>query len=166
MTGGPVRTTVVFLMMFSVLASNARAQSPLDVGTPESAFAGGPIHLSRNAVALLRAHYQGDKVPVVPQPYRGKLDTALLGLDWSRVEAVKKELVAALGFVPALAWEQSRFVATGAIGLAEIHALDVAATGSTGLSETAVMMWLYAAAVTMTDGHKCNDEAAKGAHLD
>ncbi len=47
-----------------------------------------------------------------------------------------------------------------------MHALDVAATGSTGLSETAVMMWFYAVAVTMTDGHKCADPAAKDAHLE
>ena len=47
-----------------------------------------------------------------------------------------------------------------------MHAQDVAATGSTGLSETAVMLWFYAVAVTMTDGHKCADEAAKDAHLD
>ena len=65
-----------------------------------------------------------------------------------------------------LAWEQSRYIATGSIGMAEMHALDVAATGSTGLSETAVMLWFYSVAVTMTDGHKCVDEEAKDAHLD
>jgi hypothetical protein len=28
------------------------------------------------------------------------------------------------------------------------------------------MLWFYAAAVTLTDGHKCVDEAARDAHLD
>ena len=68
--------------------------------------------------------------------------------------------------VPALMWEQTRFVATGSLGVAEMHARDVAATGSSGLSETAVMMWFYAVAVTMTDGEKCVDTAARDAHLD
>jgi hypothetical protein len=148
------------------LTGPARAQVPLDAGTPESAFAGGPIRLSRAASASLRAQYQGDKVPIIPQPFRGKLDTALIARDWPKVEAVKKELVAAHGLVTALAWEQSRFIGTGSIGVAEVHALDVAATGSTGLAETAVMLWFYAVAVTLTDGHKCADDAAKDAHLD
>jgi len=63
-------------------------------------------------------------------------------------------------------WEQSRFIATGSIGVAEMHAQDAAATGSSGLSETAVMMWFYAVAVTMTDGHKCADESAQDTHLE
>lgn len=149
-----------------LLASTVRAQAPVDVGSPQAAFAGGPIHLSRHATVLLRQHYQGDKVPLVPQPFRGRLDTALAALDWPRVEAAKKELLEKNGPVPALTWEQSRFVATGSIGVAEMHARDVAASGSTGLSETAVMMWFYAAAVTMTDGEKCVDAAARDAHLD
>ena len=163
-----MRATLFFLILFSLNAGIAHAQSqaPLDVGSPEAAFAGGPIRLSKGAAAMLRSHYEGDRVPLIPQPFRGKLDTALLGRDWQRAEAVKQELVAARGIVMALAWEQSRFIATGAVGVAEMHALDVAATGSTGLSETAVMLWFYAAAVTLTDGHQCVDEAAKEAHLD
>jgi len=161
-----VRATLVLLLMLCCHAGLARAQTPLDVGAPESAFAGGPIHLSKNAIGVLRQHYGGDKVPLVPQPFRARLDTAMVGFDWPRVEAVKKELVAARGIVAALMWEQTRFLATGSLGVAEMHALDVAATGSTGLSETAVMLWFYANAVTMTDGHKCVDEAAKDAHLD
>jgi hypothetical protein len=161
-----MRATILLSLLFSLLTGVARAQAPLDLGSPETAFAGGPMRLSKNAIAVLRSHYQGDKVPLVPQPFRGKLDTALLGRDWARVESLKKELAAAQGVVAALAWEQSRFIATGSIGVAEMHALDVAATGSTGLSETAAMMWFYAVAVTMTDGHKCADDAAKDAHLD
>jgi hypothetical protein len=162
----------VLLLMFCVVVAGmgggpmARAQSPLDVGPPAAAFSGGPIHLSQHATALLRAHFQGDKVPLIPQPFRGRLDAALAGLDWKRAEVVKRELVEKDGPVPALMWEQTRFLATGAIGVAEMHALDVAATGSTGLSETAVMMWFYAAAVTLTDGEKCVDAAARDAHLD
>ena len=160
-----MRTTLVLLLL-CCLAGPVRAQAPLEVGSPESAFAGGPIHLSRHAAGMLRSHYQGDKVPLVPQPFRGKLDTALAGFDWPRVEATKKQLVAAQGIVPALLWEQSRFIATGSIGVAEMHALDIAATGASAMSETAVMLWFYSVAVTMTDGHKCVDEAAKDAHLD
>jgi hypothetical protein len=160
-----VRATLCLLLML-LLVGAAHAQAPLEVGSPEAAFAGGPLRLSKNALSLLRAHYQGDKVPLVPQPLRGRLDTALAGRDWPRVEALKKELIAKDGMVTALAWEQSRLVATGSIGVAEMHALDVAATGSTGLSETAVMLWFYAVAVTLTDGHECVDEAAKDAHLD
>jgi hypothetical protein len=156
------------LLLFAVASGAADAQValPLDVGSPEAAFAGGPIKLSKISAALLRAHYLGDKVPLVPQPWRGRLDAALLGGDWPRAEAVKKELITARGIVQALAWEQSRFVATGSVGVAEMHALDLAATGSSGVSETSVMMWLYAVAVTMTDGHKCVDDAAKDAYLD
>jgi hypothetical protein len=161
-----VRATLLILLILAALAGPAHAQAPLEVGSPESAFAGGPIKLSRNSLVVLRAHFQGDKVPIVPQPFRGKLDAALLGRDWPHVEALKKELIAKDGLVAGLAWEQSRFIATGSIGIAEMHALDVAATNNTGLSETAVMLWFYAAAVTMTDGHKCADDAAKDAHLD
>jgi hypothetical protein len=161
-----VRATLVLLLLFGLCTGEAHAQAALDVGAPEAAFAGGPIHLSKLQATLLRSQYQGDKVPLIPQPFRGKLDTALMGHAWQRVDAVKKDLVAAHGVAAALAWEQSRFVATGAIGVAELHALDIAATGASAISETAVMMWFYAVAVTMTDGHKCVDEAAKDAHLD
>jgi hypothetical protein len=161
-----VRAILVILVVAGLLTASARAQSPLELGTPETAFAGGPIRLSRTAAAMLRSHYENDKVPLVPQPYRGKLDAALLAHDWPKLDTLKKELAAAKGIVMALAWEQSRFIATGSPGVAEMHALDVAATGSTGLSETAVMLWFYAAAVTMTDGHQCVDEAARETHLD
>ncbi len=146
------------------------AQTPpavqAELGSPEAAFAGGPIKLSKGAAALLRSHYQGDKVPIIPQPFRGRLDTALAARDWPRIETIKKEMTAAYGLVAVLAWEQTRFIGTGGIGIAELHALDVAATGSSGLAETAAMLWLYAVAATMTDGHKCADQAAKEAHLD
>jgi hypothetical protein len=161
-----VRATLVFLLALCCGANLARAQATLEVGAPASAFAGGPIHLTRNETAALRAHYQGDKVPLVPQPFRGRLDTALLGRDWPRVEAEKKALVAAHGMMAALLWEQSRFIATGSIGVAEMHALDIAGTGASALSESAVMLWFYAAAVTLTDGHECVDEAARDAHLE
>jgi hypothetical protein len=162
-----MRTTPIILLLLCLGASiPAHAQAPLTTGTPQAAFAGSPIHLSPRAANMLRSQYKGDNVPQVPQPFRGQLDTALAGLDWKRAEAVKKALVAQDGPVPALMWEQTRFVATGSLGVAEMHARDVAATGSSGLSETAVMMWFYAVAVTMTDGEKCVDGAARDAHLD
>lgn len=157
----------ILLLAIALLASGAaRAQTPLAVGTPQAAFAGGPIHLTPHAAALLRAHYHGDNVPMVPQSFRGRLDTALAVFDWPRVRLLKKQLEEKDGPIAALLWEQSRVIATGSIGLAELHALDVAATGASGLSETAAMMWFYAVAVTMTDGEKCVDSAARDAHLD
>ncbi|MSO99649.1 MAG: hypothetical protein EXR07_01165 [Acetobacteraceae bacterium] len=161
-----MRPTSIAFLVFCLLIGPARGQVAQELGPPETAFAGGPIRLSKGATAMLRAHYQGDKVPLIPQPFRGKLDTALVARDWPRVEATKKDLMGAYGPVAVLAWEQTRFVATGGIGVAEMHALDLAAAGSTGLSESASMMWLYAVAVTMTDGHKCADTAIKDAHLD
>jgi hypothetical protein len=153
-------------VMFLLLCQVAQAQTPQDVGSAQMAFAGGPIRLSGHAVDLLREHYQGDNVPLVPQPFRGQLDKALAGGDWQQVYAVKQALQDKAGTVPVLLWEQTRFIATGSIGVAEMHALDAAATGSPELSETAAMMWLYAAAVTMTDGEKCVDHTARDAHLD
>lgn len=161
-----MRPTGVVLLLLCQVAAGGRAQPALDVGTPQAAFAGGPIRLSPHAVAMLREHYHGDKVPQIPQPFRGRLDTALAGRDWQQVEVVKQQLQATDGPMPALLREQTRFIATGSIGVAEMHAQDVAATGSAGLAETAVMMWLYAAAVTMTDGEKCVDQTAGDAHLD
>ena len=164
-----MRKTLFLVWMFGLFAGSgqtARTQAPLELGTPEAAFSGSPIHLSKRAATLLRSHYQGDKVPQIPRPFRAKLDAALLDRDWPGAEAAKTELQAKHGIVAVLMWEQSRFIATGSIGVAEMHARDVAASGSTGLSETAVMLWFYAVAVTMTDGHKCADETAMDAHLD
>ena len=182
----PVRATHMMLMGFCLWTSAVQAQSAPELGSPEAAFSAeapraakpatgrarpealppGPIRLSKNAAALLRAHYQGDKVPLIPQPFRARLDAALMAGDWPKVEAVKKELIAARGLVMALAWEQSRFLATGGTGIAELHARDIAATNSTGVAETAAMLWLYAVAVTMTDGHKCASPAARDTHLE
>src|ERR1019366_8951994 len=159
-------TRIVLLLLGAVTSGAAHAQAPLAVGTPQAAFDGGPIHLSPRAAAMLRAQYKGDNVPQVPQPFRGQLDTALVGMDWKRAEAVKKALVEKDGPVPALLWEQTGFVPPGSIGVAETHARDVAATGSSGLFETAAMMLFYAVGVTMTDGEKCVDAAARDAHLD
>ena len=45
-----MRTTLLFFWMLAVAASRtASAQAPLDVGTPQAAFAGGPIRLSSRA---------------------------------------------------------------------------------------------------------------------
>ena len=154
---------LVFLIVFGLLTG---AQAPLEAGSPDAAFAGGPIKLSRGAAGMLRNHFHGDNVPLIPQPFRTKLDAALLLRDWPRLEAVKKDLIAARGIETVLMWEQTRFIATGGTGIAELHARDVAATGASGLQESAAMLWLYAAAVTFTDGRKCGDAAAPEAHLD
>ncbi len=161
-----MRAVLVLLACCFMTTGSAEAQTPLDLGTPEAAFSGGPIRLSKTSLAALRQHYQGDKVPLIPQPFRGRLDQALAGRDWPKVLAAKKELAASRGMIAALMWEQSRFIATGGVGIAEVHAQDVAASGSTGVAETAAMLWLYATAVTLTDGHKCADPAVRDAHLD
>ena len=171
---GGLRATHIILMALCLagpglagpgLAGPAWAQGLPETGSPEAAFSGGPMRLSKNALALLRSHYQGDKVPLIPQPFRGRLDAALIARDWPKIEVTKKELIAARGVVMALAWEQSRFIATGGVGLAELHARDIAATNSSGVAETAAMLWFYAAAATLTDGHKCADPEAKTTHL-
>jgi hypothetical protein len=163
-----MRASLIIVLTIHILTGVAYGQSqpPLEAGSPEAAFAGGPIRLSKSSAALLRAHFKGDNVPIVPQPFRGKLDTALAARDWPRVDTLKTDLRTARGIEIMLLWEQSRFIATGGIGIAEMHALDMAATGSSGMSETVAMLWLYAVAVTMTDGHECADEAAKDAHLE
>ncbi len=165
-----MRAILALPLAVSFLAGSARAQTafdaaPLDTGSPEAAFAGGPIRLTKASAAMLREHFKGDNVPLVPQPFRTRLDVALATRDWPRVEAAKRDLRTQRGVVAMLQWEQSRFIATGGIGVAEIHAVDMADMGSTGVSESAAMLWLYAVAVTMTDGHKCADEAAKDAHV-
>ena len=148
-----------------LLAGAARAQTP-QVGAPDAAFSGGPIKLSPAAVTRLRAHYKGDNVPLIPQPFRARLDTAFAARDWARVEAAKKDLTAAQGLQIALLWEQTRWLATGGTGIAELHAVDLAATGAPAISDSAALMWWYSVAATMTDGQKCTDPAARDAHLD
>jgi hypothetical protein len=153
------------MVLFS-LAGAAQAQPALESGAPAAAFAGGPIHLSPAAIVRLRAQYHGDKVPLVPQPYRGRLDAALVANDWRRVAALKADLAAARGPAAALFWEQSRFTATGAIGVAELHARDLAALDAPQAAEPAVTLWLYAAAASLTDGRLCADPDAGDRALD
>lgn len=157
-----VRAIVLTLCL---LAGAAHAQTS-ETGPPEAAFAGGPIKLTPAAAQRLRTHFQGDKVPQVPQPFRGRLDTLLLAHDWRGLDAAKKDLAIAKGVVPVLVWEQTRFLATGGLGIAETHALDMAETGAPNLSDGVAMMWLYAAAAALTDGNKCANGDAKDSHLD
>ena len=157
-------------LLLSVFCLTAAAEvappPPMEFGTPAAAFAGGPIRLSKTATDSLSQHFHGDHVPLVPQPLRGRLDTALVAHDWPKIEALKKTLLSANGLDMVLMWEQTRFIATGGLGIAELHARDIAASGNPGVSEAAAMLWLYAAGVTFTDGHQCADEAARDTHLD
>lgn len=141
------------------------AFSPLELGSVEAAFADSPIHLSPTALAALRGHYPNDKVPLIPAPFRQQLDAALAAQDWPRVMSRKSDLGASRGQLALLMWEQTRFLATGNLWLAELNTRDLAAVGVTNTNEAAAMMWLYAAAVTLTDGHQCADPAASDAHL-
>ncbi|MBS0639291.1 MAG: hypothetical protein U1E70_00670 [Acetobacteraceae bacterium] len=139
--------------------------SRLETGTPEAAFAGGPIRLSPTADRILRARFSGDKVPIVPDPFRQQLDAAFIARDWSRVMARKADLGASRGKVAMLMWEQTRFLTNGSLWLAELQARDLAASGFQGTDGLAVMMWFYAVAVTLTDGHQCEGQGARDAHL-
>ena len=151
-------------LMFGLLSGAAAAQPVTDVGSPDAAFAGGPIRLSAQATAVLRAQFHGDNVPLIPQPFRGRLDTALAGNDWRGLAARKQELVVARGLLPVLQWEQTRFLATSGAGIAALYALDIAASGNhPTIHQSAATLWLYAMAVAMTDGHKCLDPASKDA---
>jgi hypothetical protein len=161
-----MRTVLVVLLAACLLTGGAAAQVPFEVGSPQAAFAGGPITLTPAAEARLRAQFHGDKVPLVPQPYRGRLDAALQIEDWPRVETTKAQLVAARGLLLALTWEQTRFLVTGGIWLAAEHARDLAGTEAPNAAGTAAMLWLYAVAASFTDGHKCTDPAAREAYLD
>jgi hypothetical protein len=161
-----VRAVLLLLFAVGVMPAAAWAESPAIVGTPAAAFAGGPIRLSRTAITVLKEQYRGDQVPLIPQPFRHELDTALFRHDGRRVDAVTKQLAAAHGETAVLAWEQSRFLATGGLSIAERHAEDLAATGTVGLREAAVMLWFYAAAAILTDGSKCADPTARDARLD
>ena len=136
---------------------------PLDVGSPDAAFAGGPIRLTKAAAARLREHFHGDKVPIVPLPARRVLDTALNAQDWAGMRA---GLVKARDRETALVWEQTRFIATGGLDIAEQHARDIAATGASGIAETAAMLWLYAAAVIAVDGRRCADPSGREARME
>jgi hypothetical protein len=136
-----------------------------DLGTPEAAFADGPIRLSPTAIRLLQARFQGDKVPLTPEPFRRQLDVNFTARDWSKVMARKSDLAASRGELALLMWEQTRFLATGSIWLAELHARDLAASGLPSAGDTAAMIWLYAVAATLTDGHQCADADARDRHL-
>jgi hypothetical protein len=160
-----VRASLAFLLTVCLLAAPSRAQNPIEQGSPAAAFAGGPIHLSSATEARLRAQFHGDNVPLVPQPFRGRLDTALVARDWRQVEAVKKALIQARDLLPVLLWDQTRFIATGGVALAAAFARDLAGSDVPKAEEMAATMWLYAVAATFTDGHKCVDAAAKEAYL-
>ena len=157
---------VACLLVAWVAALPARSETAIERGSPQAAFAGGPIHLSAAAEARLRAQYHGDNVPLVPQPFRTRLDIALAAGDWRQVEAVKKALIAARDLLPVLLWDQTRFVATGLVALAAAYAKDLAGSDVPNAEDAAATMWLYAVAATFTDGHKCSDPQAREAYLD
>jgi hypothetical protein len=138
------------------------------MGTPEQAFAGSPIRLSEGITTALRTQYNNTGVPIIPQPLAGRMDAALLAHDWRAVAARRRELTNSLGFMAAYLWEQTRFLVTAELGVAEMHARSVAEEGeaSAAQAESAVLLWLYAVAVTWTDGQKCADPAMREAHLD
>jgi len=160
-----VRAGLAMVLIACLLAGSARAQTRLERGSPDAAFAGGPIHLSAPAEVRLRGQFHGDNVPLIPQPYRGRLDTALAARDWRQVEAAKKALFTARDLVLVLLWDQTRFIATGGVALAASYARDLAGSDVPNAEESAATMWLYAVAATFTDGHKCASPESKEAYV-
>ncbi len=152
------------MLIACLLAAPVRAE-PIERVSPQAAFAGGPIHLSTLAEGRLRSQFHGDNVPLIPPPFRERLDTALAAGDWRQIEAVKKALIQARDLVPVLLWDQTRFVASGGVALAGAYARDLAGSDVPNAEEAAATMWLYAVAATFTDGHRCADSAAKEAYL-
>lgn len=180
MHGQPMLRALILMLLVAdpTLSTTANAQtrglgtplpettfSRLETGTPAAAFAGGPIRLSPTAERILGSRFQGDKVPIVPEPFRQQLDAAFAARDWQRVMARKSDLGASRGKVAMLMWEQTRFLATGSLWLAELQARDLATSGFQGTDGLAVMMWFYAVATTLTDGHQCETQGARDAHL-
>lgn len=135
-----------------------------ETGPPEAAFAGGPIRLTPISLNLLNHAYPGGKVPIIPMPHRARLDAALLAGAPGPLEARMKELAATYGPAAVLIWERTRFLGTGRITIAALHARDLAEHPEAG--ETVAMLWLYAVAATMTDGARCADPAARDAGID
>lgn len=156
-----MRTWMVYLF---ILTGTAQAQINPETGTPEAAFAGGPIRLTPVSRTLLNSAYPDARVPIIPMPHRARLDAALLGGNPASLTARRKELAAAYGHAAVLIWERTRFLATGDIALAAAHARELAEIDNA--AETAAMLWLYAVAATMTDGARCADPAARDAWLD
>jgi hypothetical protein len=160
-----VRTYLAFLLIASLVASPSRAQPPIEGVSPRAAFAGGPIHLSARAETRLRAHFHGDNVPLIPAPFRTRLDTALAARDWRQIDAAKKVLIQARDLRVVLLWDQTRFLATGDAAVAAAYARDLAGSDVPDAEQAAAAMWLYAIAATFTDGHKCTNPEAKEAYL-
>ncbi len=147
-----------------LLISAAQAQFAPETGTPEAAFANGPIRLTPVSLNLLAHAFPNGKVPVIPMPHRARLDAALLAGAPGPLEARIKELGAAYGHEVVLLWQRTRFLGTGRITIAAIHARDLAEHPEA--AETVAMLWLYAVAATMTDGARCADPAARDAGID
>lgn len=75
-----------------LLIPAAQAQFVPETGTPEAAFANGPIRLTPVSLNLLTHAFPDGKVPVIPMPHRARLDTALLAGAPGPLEARIKEL--------------------------------------------------------------------------
>jgi hypothetical protein len=155
-----------FLLSLSLLLliPTAQAQIAPETGPPEAAFAGGPIRLTPISVNLLTHAFPGGKVPIIPMPHRARLDAALLAGAPGPLDARLKELASAYGHGAVLIWERTRFLGTGRITIAAIHARDLAEHPEA--AENVAMLWLYAVAATMTDGARCADPAARDAWID
>jgi hypothetical protein len=160
-----MRTYLAFLLVASLVASPSRAQVPIERVSPQAAFAGGPIHPSARAETRLRAQFHGDNVPLIPAPFRVRLDTALAARDWRQIDAAKKALIQARDLPLVLLWDQTRFLAIGDAAIAAAYARDLAGSDVPDAEQAAATMWLYAVAATFTDGHKCTDPEAKDAYM-
>lgn len=97
-------------------------------------------------------------------PFRARLDRALVAGNTAELEAVRRDLAATHGGDAVLTWERTRFLGTGGIAIATLHARSLAAIPNA--AETTAMLWLYAFAASMTDAARCVDPTARDRAID
>jgi len=156
----------ILLVLLTLLTGTAWAQITPQTGPPEDAFAGGPIRVTRVSAALLANAYPHNSIPILPMPYRARLDTALVAGNAGALATAKRDLADAYGRGAVIVWERTRFLGTGGIAIATEHARTLAASGLANTEEMVATLWLYALAATMTDAARCADPMARDTAID
>ena len=156
----------ILVTILSLLAGTAWAQITPTTGPPEDAFAGGPIRITRVSAALLANAYPNNAVPILPMPFRARLDTALVSGNAGALASAKRDLADTYGRGAVLVWERTRFLGTGGIAIATEHARTLASAGLSNTDEMVATLWLYALAATMIDAARCADPMARDAAVD
>lgn len=156
----------ILVAILTLLSGSAWAQITPVTGPPEEAFADGPIRITRVSAALLANAYPNNAVPILPMPYRARLDSALVSGNGGALAAAKRDLAEAHGRGAVLVWERTRFLGTGGIAIATEHARSLAASGLANTEEMVATLWLYALAATMTDAARCTDPMVRDQAID